>query len=176
MRTCSLSYKARFGSTKFDRGWDYKCMTRLTLLCAAHKLLVVVIHSKTNTTVLYTLNRTIVTLLHAGFHLSCLKVEAIWDRKEGFHQQVIRWPRHTWDKWLHMYKCTLWIFHWWTYRERTGSTLSGPTTFWPLGTDRCEGFQRHSITPYIHIRSTMCPSCYRGLAISSSSQDKVSWW
>ena len=39
---------------------------------------------------------------------------------------------------------------------------------------RCEGFQQRSITPYIHIRSTMCPPCYRGLAISSSSQDKVS--
>ena len=26
MRTCSLPYKARFGSAKFYRGWDYKCM------------------------------------------------------------------------------------------------------------------------------------------------------
>jgi len=39
------------------------------------------------------------TLLHAKWKPSETE-------KERFHQQVIRWPRHTWDKWLHMYKCT----------------------------------------------------------------------
>ena len=77
---------------------------------------------------------------------------------------IIRWPRHTWGKWLQMYTVNISLMNM-QAKDWVNSFL--------VLRDWCEGFQQHPITPYIHIRSTMCPPCYRGLALSSSSQDKV---
>ena len=43
MGTCTLPYKVHFGSAKFNKGWDYKCMAvrrSFAPLQGAHKLLV----------------------------------------------------------------------------------------------------------------------------------------
>ena len=77
---------------------------------------------------------------------------------------IIRWPRHTWGKWLQMYTVNI-------------SLMNMQAKNWVNNVlalrDRWRGF---SGTPSPHIYtscSTMCPPYYRGLALSSSSQDKV---